>query len=1468
VTSLAGGAADKAGNRYEHWWTVFRIGDVLEGRASRIRLEPLGAAGIGVEFEVDEAGATWVEQVKAGTSSGSWTLNKLAKEGVLGAIRGHVSAGRPFRLVVASGAAQLADLEARARWAESFDEFTDVLTGEQSADLERVAATWDVTEVEAWALLKLVEVRHHTADSLQQLVRTTFKRLTANDPDLVIAEIRRYCDDHLHESLTAPKIWAHLESKGIRRRRLVGDERVVNALHRTVERHLRRVERSAPTIGLVARRDVASMLDRLRNETAPQTTVLDGPAGFGKSTVVSAVATTLEAEGWFVAVARMDGVLRTTNTSDQVGAAIGLDDSPAVLIAGVADGSPALLVVEQLDAVSTYSGRLSDAFDAVEELLDEVTQTPNVKVLLVVRTVDLEADARLRRLVSSAAGVDRHTVGRLHGEDVKRLLANAGMQAPTSTLTLELLRTPLHLAVFTRLSSTAREHEYRTIQELYDQYSMEVRRSVEDRIGHLDWLVITNALVEYMNNHEVLTAPAALLDRVATGEVAALESEAVLVRDDGRIAFFHESYFDYLFARAFAGTNQDLHAFLADSGQHLFRRAQTRQVLEHLAATDRPRFRAVVARLLTSDQIRAHIKDVVVGVLGQLDPVKDDWEAIDDIAWSDAPVARKLQYLLARPGWFDVADVLGLWQRWLADEASVANAFTQLVSAARIRPQRATELVRPYIGASEDWTRRLRLLIEWSPQPEFVDLAVELLELGQLDDARGPLAENSDFWSIVHLLQADDPAAAARLTGAFLRRGLARALADTSFDPFESEHLATYSPSSSVVSDIAEAAPKEFVEQVLPFVAAVSSAGLRTLPGRFPAGSRWRFRHRSDHHSVDGALFSSLENALRRLAAVNPGRCDSFLELLRSAESDELRFLACRALTARGSADGAIEWLVSDDRNLALGWADSPHWASRELIEAWTPSCSEKTFARLEAHLLSYQPAWETRQSAGHGRYELLSALSSSRLSDAARRRLEELERRFSASPPRPPEPIEAHFVGPPISDEQSKHMSDDDWLRALRKHSSDKTDWHRGPVPVGGARELAQVLGRRAKEDPRRFAQLALRLGSDVPSAAIDNVISNIAGVVDLEVLTGVCEHASYLHGPAVGRAICSAIHRAGGANSRLVGLIEKYAADLDPDHESARTEASSGQPYYGGDLLTAGLNSTRGQAALAAASLLFASGDYLDQLTPVVESLAVDQILAVRVCAADAVTGLLNHAPGRALAAAERLLDTSIDVYDARTVEHLLVYVVLRSSDRFGPALRRALSGPDPVSERGGRAWAIAAIRDALPPSVVQETGGLPPAARRGVAEVFGEYPDGELDRLTPLFSDEDATVRERAARAMRNLEDVPPDKVDNLIRAFMGSTAFGEHFEDLIHSLEYANLRLSTAALEACERAVALAGTELGDIRASRAITGRSLITVVLRLYRQGDAAIRTRCLDIIDRLTELNAYGVAAALEAER
>jgi len=136
-----------------------------------------------------------------------------------------------------------------------------------------------------------------------------------------------------------------------------------------------------------------------------------------------------------------------------------------------------------------------------------------------------------------------------------------------------------------------------------------------------------------MSDHERLQAPAALLDSVSTNEVAALHSRGVLITDADRVGFFHETYFDFLFARTFVAEGQDLHDFLVDSGQYLFRRAQARQVLEYLAANDRAAFRNTVVRLLTSDTVRTHLQAVVVTVLQQLDADADDWQGIEPLAF-------------------------------------------------------------------------------------------------------------------------------------------------------------------------------------------------------------------------------------------------------------------------------------------------------------------------------------------------------------------------------------------------------------------------------------------------------------------------------------------------------------------------------------------------------------------------------------------------------------------------------------------------------------------------------------------------------------------------------------------------------------------------------------------------------------------------------------------------------------------
>lgn len=614
MPALPGGSADKLGNEYENWWTLLRIGDILTGKAARIRLEPPGPPGLGVEFWIDEQRTRWCEQAKDSPAGGSWTIGRLTREGVLASVQGHLANGYMVRLVLSTSATILSGLSSRAAKSETIIEFHSLLNAEEVGELANVAAVWGTDAETTWRHLQHVHVEHLPREALRRLVHLTYERLIQGDSEGAVDALGGWVIGHLQEVLTVTAIWDYLSVAGFPRRLLAGDKDTLAALTATVERQQRRAGDAQPTAGLVEQPYVTQVVGQLVSDEH-QVVIVNGRAGSGKSTVASDSIIQLVRQGWHAAALRMDTVNPGTRSARALARDNDLAESPAILLDGVADGSPAVLLVDQLDAVSTYSGRLPDSFAAVTELLEQARLVPSLKVLLVVRTVDLEQDPRLRHLLSDVSRVTSLTIGELDLEAVRNALQAADIDVTAMTdTTLQLLRVPLHFAVFSRLSPEAQRNPYRTLPELYDRYTGELRQQVERHVGHLDWAGITATLVDHMNERETLHALEAVLDSSPRLEVGALVSASALVRDDTRIRFFHETYFDYLFARAFVAGGHDLHDFLADSGQYLFRRAQTRQVLEYLAATDRDAFRRSTLRLLTSDRIRAHLRDVVADV--------------------------------------------------------------------------------------------------------------------------------------------------------------------------------------------------------------------------------------------------------------------------------------------------------------------------------------------------------------------------------------------------------------------------------------------------------------------------------------------------------------------------------------------------------------------------------------------------------------------------------------------------------------------------------------------------------------------------------------------------------------------------------------------------------------------------------------------------------------------------------------
>ena len=172
-------------------------------------------------------------------------------------------------------------------------------------------------------------------------------------------------------------------------------------------------------------------------------TILAGAAGAGKSVVAGQVVAIARHRQWPVRVVSADR-LPDASTTTQLGVELGLPDSPGTVLAAVAAGGDALLVIDQLDAISVTSGRHPERLGLVNDLLREVRSYPNLRVLLACRQFDIDNDRALRAVADedNAAVVG---IGTLNEQQIRAGLADAGLTAPVPARLMRLLAVPLHL---------------------------------------------------------------------------------------------------------------------------------------------------------------------------------------------------------------------------------------------------------------------------------------------------------------------------------------------------------------------------------------------------------------------------------------------------------------------------------------------------------------------------------------------------------------------------------------------------------------------------------------------------------------------------------------------------------------------------------------------------------------------------------------------------------------------------------------------------------------------------------------------------------------------------------------------------------------------------------------------------------------------------------------------------------------
>lgn len=1458
MSPRAGGEAAKFGDRYESRWTVRQLLAVIAGDATSLTVEDEAALAEGAEFTLRRPdGSVEVHQVKRqpGMRTG-WSLGALRDIGVLAAAAVHAEAGRSFHFVSTIPAPWLKRLSDGARNSSDPDRFVcvHVATGEAQRQLAvlEAADVWGDVET-AWRNLRRIYVSWPDEDDLRATNAALARvYLAGANAGLMAAGLADLIVSHLGLPLTVPEINARLGRYGMAHSPLVADTGLTAAVDLTRDRWL---QTFSPVLldPEIPRREAREMADALR-DGAGRTFLVAGAAGSGKSMVLRQVVAQLD--GWPILAVRIDRTEPFT-TPSQLAQQLGLSVPPVPALAAVAEGRPCLLVVDQLDAVSLASGRLPYQLDPVIEMLRETRAFPEMRVLLACRQFDLDHDYRLRELVASGGQATARIVGPLAAEEIDAAVTGLGIPPEQLTGTQrELLALPLHLVLLAAIANDDERLAFRSTNDLlaafYERKEQDCR--LRNPPAGVRFGEVVRTLAGAMSSRQRLSAPRAVLDAGLTRDADIMESERVLVRDGNQVAFFHESFFDFAFARSWVAGDQSLRDWLLDGEQSLFVRAQVRQILLHLHEDDPERFRRDVRECLLDDGVRFHVKDAVVRIVAALGDVStDDWQLVHGLIEEQPPFVERLWLALRTEGWFRRLDAEGMLEAWLRsdDPERRSRALEIMAAGMGAHGDRAAELLvtlsdRDEYGRALMWVLRARELYE---SRGLFDRFLEAVRHGRLD---GSLHE---VFLTAYRLSERRPAWGAELLEAWLTDSEA---------PLEALNSTDHGLTKMII-DAADGAPLEFARALLPYMLGVMRARADDDDRPPMADPHFSYRDYAGSNLMAGEqLAVSMGRALRRLGEEEPEMLREFLPPLLAEPLDAAQWLAYQGFIGAGAvhARWAADVLAEAGWRLESGYDTDPFWTARELILAISPSLDHGALGRIEAAVDDIAPELGDYQRR-YAAFSLLSALPSASLSPNGRERLAELRADFGAEQPPEPEPsVQGGWIGSPVDASEAEAFSDDEWLAAIREYSTDHSFGGHG-----GAVEVSRVLEQIAKREPARFAALGLRLDSSdhgsYPNALL-MALADPAEPVEPELVFALIRHIAGIGHEESQRWLGWPLTRLADENvpDDVIALILRVALE----GQTPETDVASNSA----DIWTVGINTVRGQAAHVLAQLLSrdADGHRTELVAPSLPVLASDRNIGVRAEVAQLMGTALRHARPQVLAALPQLLDADDRLLAARSVQNLVLFLGNGGEQEIAlDVIRRALNSRlEDVREAGGRQAAYAGL-EWRHRELLEAALGSDATTRKGAATLCARRlpvaGDGALaaETLLDLFADPADDVREAAALVAGTLRDQALRPYEPLLRSLIGSPAFEPALPQLLITLEHAPDRVDDLLGLTTRRFLEVSGEAARSLANAAAADAHQLGELVMRWYGQAEGpAGRAEALDLIDMLLEADSFGV--------
>ncbi|PJN59817.1 hypothetical protein PAEAM_28520 [Paenibacillus sp. GM1FR] len=1222
--------------------------------------------------------------------------------------------------------------------------------------------------------------------------------------------------------------------------------------------------------------------------------ILLDQAGTGKTIVIQEVLEELESRQVDVLAIKADQQLLDAQSLKDVQSKLDLPVRVERLADTLAKQGRFVVLIDQIDALSLSMAHDQGSLKLALDLISRLRSIPGVRIIISCRKFDFDSDPRLKNLENCKV----FSLEEFSNEEVGNFLCDVGVDykqlLPT---TKNLLRIPLHLNLFLMA------YESDGSKELLQECSLSSLQELYQLVW--DWVIMkhhTDApaawerehalflIAEYMDNTQRITVPKFLFSKK---EASALErafhwllSEGIILAEGKELSFFHQTFFDYCYARKFVQQGNSLVEIIVASPQGLFQRPQLVQVMSYLRGqNDKRSYFKQLNALLESNDLRYHLKNHLYRWFTALaSPTEQEWRLMKRLSADLNVRSQLLRFSYFNPGWFEywktqvIPEILDV-----QDEGFLDEIFGYLTSMIDLRQGEIIELVRPYYKKSQRLEQLVGSLVlqirSWKCE-EAVKLFEVLMSKSELDSV--------SYFGWEELAQYDSEAVC-RILRNFMEQAInnyrrkkeEQIKNETKSDSFSfisfSEEINKLDSTlmDEALQIIVNKSASYFLELFIPLLieaVKIESYEILETEESFIPDSLFRNWYDTNFVKFDVVLNRALVKAFILLSQEHPRIFVEKINYLSSNHYDSIQFLIAHILrqVPEQHSITALNFVLADPRRLTLGNED---FESRYLIQSIIPYLKESEHRELENLIISRLPLnkmWKLDRYMYYdlSQYRILSSISSENLSSHGKQRLMELERKFpeyqaSDNPRR----IRGRAVGAPIDAESVRKMTNQQWKKAMTKYQRGvrHSDWSKG-----GAESLARLLQEQVRKEPERFINFFSVNKDDFDHNYVQAVLNGLSEstISGSEFFAAISLFVGY-DDRNIRRTIAWSVEKRADEEvpERIIGLLISYFYDISLIEASYTEDPVSG--YH---------DSVRG-AAMNALMKIYRMKE--KDKWKILDYAVGCEDISLRAGAIYELIYMIQIDRERSLDLFEKAIEGNPQLYRITYTNDFCYCAMGQPFERLISKLDAFITDEkDEIQQSGAELVTLSLISENLFESqyvkeqvmtLLTKTINGNPYHRRGVARILSyNFPDNVstilVDGLLQLMNDEDEEVQRQISFLLldikKNCKELRQE-IRTILMAFAGSRSmtYGGKLGAILwqHATDYPEWTLIAIS--------EIMGNEHLRNRDNWYLDSRKLILAVINIYTDplSDEVLQNRAMDIFDILMNsfsMHAQGILA------